>query len=162
MRPLPHRYHVRLVGGKAPYGCLAAAGLTPLETAAPVEFGGPGDAWSPEQLLLAAVQSCFLFTFGAVARASKVDFDRLDIEAAGIVDNDGGVTRFVDIVLTVKLTVPAGSDHQQLLRLIAKTEKHCLVSSSLSTRVHVEPEIYSGSAASIVTNEPSDDCRLRA
>jgi uncharacterized OsmC-like protein len=30
-------------------------------------FDGPGDAWSPENLLLAAVQSCFLFTFQAVA-----------------------------------------------------------------------------------------------
>ena len=162
MKPLPHRYHVRLVGGKAPYGCLTAAGLTPLETAAPADFGGPGDAWSPEHLLLAAVQSCFLFTFGAVSRASKVDFDRLDIEAAGVVDRDQGVTRFADIVLTVRVTVPAGSDHQQLLRLIARTEKNCLVSASLSTRVRVEPEIYTCGAEPVESHDLPDDCHIRA
>ena len=162
MKPLPHRYHVRLLGGKAPYGCLTAAGLTPLETAAPADFGGPGDAWSPEHLLLAAVQSCFLFTFGAVSRASKVDFDRLDIEAAGVVDRDQGVTRFADIVLTVRVTVPAGSDHQQLLRLIARTEKNCLVSASLSTRVRVEPEIYTCGAEPVDSHDSPDDCHIRA
>jgi organic hydroperoxide reductase OsmC/OhrA len=40
-----------------------------LSTATPEEFGGPGDAWSPELLLLGAVESCFLFTFRAVAHA---------------------------------------------------------------------------------------------
>jgi hypothetical protein len=40
--------------------------------AAPAEFGGPGDQWSPESLLAGAIASCFALTFRFVARAQKV------------------------------------------------------------------------------------------
>jgi len=46
-------------------------GLPDLRLEAPSDFGGPGDAWSPEHLLLVAVQSCFLLTLRAVARGGR-------------------------------------------------------------------------------------------
>jgi len=55
------------------YAMVAASGVPDLRTAAPADSDGPGDAWSPEQFLMAAVESCFLFTLRAVARASKVE-----------------------------------------------------------------------------------------
>jgi organic hydroperoxide reductase OsmC/OhrA len=67
MKPLPHRYAV-LLGGAEGYAALTAPGLANLPSAPPVEFGGPGDAWSPEQLLLAAVGSCFHFSLRAIAQ----------------------------------------------------------------------------------------------
>ena len=74
MKPLPHRYEVLLSGGATGYAALSAAGLPNVASAPPAEFDGPGDAWSPEQLLLAAVATCFAFTLRAVAQASRVDF----------------------------------------------------------------------------------------
>jgi peroxiredoxin-like protein len=142
MTPLPHRYQVRLVGGSSGYGQLSTAALPPLESAPPVEYDGPGDARSPEHLLLAAVQTCFLFTFRALARLSKLEFERLDIDAAGTVNRDGGVTRFTDIVLHPRLTIPAGMDRQRALQVLANSEKRCLVSASLSTPVRLQPEIF--------------------
>jgi organic hydroperoxide reductase OsmC/OhrA len=142
MTPLPHRYEVRLEGGSSGHGRLAADGLPPLATAPPVEFGGPGDAWSPEHLLLAAVQACFLFTFRAIARAAKLTFERLDVDAVGIVNRDGAATRFTEILLTLRLTVPPGAELEHILRVFDKTEKSCLVSASLSTRIRLEPEIH--------------------
>lgn len=55
MKPLPHLYEVKMVGGPTGYANLSAAGLHELRMAPPPEFDGPGDAWSPEQLLIAAV-----------------------------------------------------------------------------------------------------------
>jgi hypothetical protein len=52
MKPLPHLYEVSLSGGPTDYATLSAAGLPPLRSAPPKEFDGPGDAWSPEQLLV--------------------------------------------------------------------------------------------------------------
>ena len=72
MNPLPHRYIVRLAGSAKGHATLAADGLPELRTAPPLEFDGPGDAWSPEHLLLAGVQTCFLFTLRGVARASAL------------------------------------------------------------------------------------------
>jgi peroxiredoxin-like protein len=141
MKPLPHHYDVRLSGGPAGYAQVSSHGLPGLRTAAPVDYDGPGDAWSPEHLLLASVQACFLFTLRAVARLSKVEFVALDVEAAGIVDRQNGVTRFTEIVLRPKLTVPAGTDRERALRVLEKSEKGCLVSASLSTPIRLEPEI---------------------
>jgi len=74
MKPLPHDYEVTLTGASAGYATVSAAGLPDLTTAPPAEYEGPGDAWSPEHLLLAAVNACFLFTFRAVAKASHLEF----------------------------------------------------------------------------------------
>ena len=61
MKPLPHRYTVRLTGGPSGHASVTADGLPDLPTAPPVDFDGPGNARSPEHLLLAAVETCVLF-----------------------------------------------------------------------------------------------------
>ena len=141
MRPLPHHYEVNLTGGPSGYAELSTAGVPGLRTAPPVEYDGPGDAWSPEHLLLASVQSCFLFTLRAIARASRLEFVALELSATGTVDRKDGVTRFAEIVLCPKLTVVAGTNHDRVLQILEKSEKNCLVSASLSTPLRLEPEI---------------------
>lgn len=119
MEPLPHRYEVHLTGGQSGYAELGAAGIPVLRTASPPEFDGPGDAWSPEHLLLAAVESCFLFTLRAVARASQLEFASLDLHAVGVVDRRDRVTRFTEIVLRPRLTVGAGTDRERVRHILA-------------------------------------------
>jgi peroxiredoxin-like protein len=153
MKPLPHRYEIALSGGPAGYARLAAAGIPALPTAPPAEYDGPGDAWSPEHLLLAAVETCFLFTLRAVARASKLDFSRLELDAIGSVDRQEGVTRFTDIVLRPRLTVAPGTDHDRALRILEKSERTCLVSRSLSTPIRLEATILYGDGTSASPGE---------
>jgi organic hydroperoxide reductase OsmC/OhrA len=141
MKPLPHHYHVHLTGGPTGYAQLSTAGVPALRTAPPVDYDGPGDAWSPEHLLLASVQACFLFTLRAIALMSKVDFLALDLSASGTVNRQDGVTRFSEIVLRPKLTVPRGTDRQRVLHILEKSEKACLVSASLGTPIRLEAEI---------------------
>lgn len=74
MKTLPHRYHVHLTGGPSGYAQLSTPGIPQLRTAPPADYDGAGDAWSPEHLLLASVQTCFLFTLRAIARVSKLEF----------------------------------------------------------------------------------------
>jgi peroxiredoxin-like protein len=141
MKPLPHRYDVRLVGGPTGYATLSGEGLPDLRSAPPRDFDGPGDAWSPEHLLLAAVQTCFLFTLRAVAQASRVEFTSLELVAEGTVDRKDGATRFTEIVLRPRLALAAGSDRSRALRAMEKSEKACLVTASLSTPVRLEAEV---------------------
>lgn len=141
MKPLPHRYEVHLAGGPEGYAMSSAEGLPDLRCAAPVDFDGPGDAWSPEHLLISAVTTCFLFTLRSVAKLSKVQFKTLDLSAEGVLERKEGVTRFTAITLRPKLTVAQGTDRAQALRVMEKAEKACLISASLSTPVHLEPEV---------------------
>ena len=55
MQPFPHFYHVAATGESVGEVCVEAADLPPLTTAAPPEFDGPGDVWSPETLLVGAI-----------------------------------------------------------------------------------------------------------
>jgi organic hydroperoxide reductase OsmC/OhrA len=144
MNPLPHYYDVILAGGPTGYAVLSTPGVPDLRAAPPVDFDGPGDAWSPEHLLLAAVQTCFLFTLRSIARASQVAFVSLDVAAAGTVDRKDGVTRFTEIVLRPRLAVAPGTDRARALHVLEKSERHCLVSASLSTPIRLEPEITEG------------------
>ena len=143
MTPLPHHYAVHLSGASLDYADVSSLGLPPLRLAAPADFDGPGDAWSPEHLLLAAVEGCLLLTFRAVAKASQLPFVRLDVETAGIVDTQDGVVRFTEIVMRPRLTVPEGTDHARALRVLERSEKACLVSASLVTPIRLEATIAS-------------------
>ena len=141
MKPLPHRYEVRLSGGPSGYATVSTSGVPDLPSAPPLDYDGPGDAWSPEHLLLAAVETCFLFTLRAVAKVSHIEFVALDLSSEGTVDRQDGVTRFTEIVLRPRLTITAGTDRDRALWLLQKSEKTCLVSASLSTPVRLEPEL---------------------
>lgn len=141
MKPLPHRYDVHVGGGPTGYAALTATDRPNIASAPPLEFDGPGDAWSPEHLLLAAVSTCFLFTLRAVAQASGVHFIALDLATEGTVDRENGQARFTHIVLRPRLVVPAGTERERALRVIDKAHRGCLVSASLATPIRLEPEI---------------------
>lgn len=140
MKPLPHRYEVKITAGPVGHATLSSAGVPDLDTAPPIEFDGPGDAWTPEQLLLGAVEACFLLTFRAIAKASKIEFTSLAVDAEGIVDRQDGGMRFTEIVLRPRVTLPAGEDTVRVRRALEKAERTCLVSASLKTPIRLEPE----------------------
>ena len=143
MKPLPHHYAVQLTGGPAGAATLSVGGAPDVRSAPPVEFDVPGDAWSPEHLLLAAVETCFLFTLQAVARALGLAFTALTLSAEGTVDRRNGTTRFTEIVLRPRLSLPPGADPSRAMRMMEKAERTCLVTASLSTPVRLEPQIES-------------------
>jgi organic hydroperoxide reductase OsmC/OhrA len=55
MHPFPHHYVVTATARPSGDVPLAAEGLRIIESAMPKEFDGPGNQWSPESLLAAAV-----------------------------------------------------------------------------------------------------------
>jgi uncharacterized OsmC-like protein len=141
MKPLPHRYTAELSGTSDGYAMVAVTGLPEIRVAPPVDFDGPGDAWSPEHLLMASVESCLLLTLRNVAKTSKLEFESLEVSGEGTVDRKEGATRFTEIVLHARLKLPAGADRGKAIRVLEKSEKACLISASLSTPIRLEQEI---------------------
>jgi organic hydroperoxide reductase OsmC/OhrA len=92
MQDLPHVYQVSGVAAKEGEVTLSAANLPDVISAPPAEFGGPGNLWSPESLLVAAVADCFVLTFRAIAGASKLEWSNLDCSAEGTLDREDRVT----------------------------------------------------------------------
>ena len=141
MHLFPHRYEVKLAGGAHGYAELSTIGAPPLATAPPLQFDGPGDAWSPEHLLLASVQACFLFTLRAIARKRSVAFHSLELDAVGTVHRLAGVTRFAEIVLRPTIRIDAGVGQEVVTQLLSETAKACLVSASLATPIRIYPDV---------------------
>ncbi|MDX6767966.1 MAG: OsmC family protein [Elusimicrobiota bacterium] len=140
MLPLPHRYGVRLRRSEGAEGVLSSGPRPKLVGAPPPEFGGPGDLWSPEHLLLAAASLCLMTTFIALADKSKLGVLAYDCKAEGLLDKAPEGLGFTSVVLRVTLEV-AEPDRDKAERLMALTEKHCLVSNSLKRPVSVELEL---------------------
>lgn len=141
MKDLPHRYEVE--GSAAPDGdiTLASPGLDALASAAPAEFGGPGDKWSPETLLTAAVADCFILGFRAIAHASKFQWLGLRCAVEGTLERKEHVTRFTAFVVRATLEVPADTDEARAKRLLEKAESACLVTNSLSSSIRLESRV---------------------
>jgi len=144
MTEFPHRYRARARGGAEGEVALEGEKLPALATAPPAEFGGPGDRWSPETLLVGAVADCFLLTFRAVARASKVEWEGLDCEVEGVLDKAEGGTRFTELRVRASLRVPEGTDAERARRALEKAERGCLVTRSLRAESHLEAEVHTG------------------
>lgn len=132
MHPFPHRYRVEAAGEAEGSVRVSGLGLPPLSTGVPTQFGGPGEQWSPETLLVAAAADCFILTFRAIAQSSKLPWGRLACTGEGVLDRVDGVTRFTGLALTARLTLPPGGDAEKARRLLEKAERACLVTNSLA------------------------------
>lgn len=141
MQDLPHHYQVSANAEAEGNIALKADDLPQLVSAPPAEFGGPGDQWSPEHLLVASVADCFILTFRAVARASKLEWVSLESSAEGVLDRVERVTRFTGFTVRATLTVPEGTDMDKARRLMEKSEAACLITNSLSAQCHLEADI---------------------
>ncbi len=141
MEALPHHY--RVSGSAAAEGdvTLESAGLAAVASAPPAEFGGPGDRWSPETLLMASVADCFILTFRAVAKASKLDWLALECHATGTLDRVERTTCFIEITVKAELTLPEGADQAKAERLLEKAESACLITNSMKAPTHLEAKV---------------------
>lgn len=138
MHPLPHRYSVSARASANGDVALHSDRLPSLASAPPAEFDGPGDRWSPETLLVAAVADCFVLTFRAVARAAKLPWTSLDCEVEGTLERVERVTQFTGFHVRARLRVPDGTSEEQALRLMERAEQTCLVTNSLKAATHLE------------------------
>ncbi len=144
MQELPHLYTVTASAEGSDNVVVASAGVPDLETAGPPEFGGPGDVWSPEGLLVAAVADCFVLTFRGIARKAKVEWRSLECKAEGTLDKLDGQTQFVDFKVTAVLTVVPGANEKKAATILQKAEKYCLITNSLKADSHLEASVIVG------------------
>ena len=142
MHDFPHHYRC-LATANATQSVVQVAsnGLANLTTDAPKEFGGPGDQWSPEALLVAAVADCFVLTFRAIAAPSRVTWHAIDCEATGTLERVDRTPQFTEIRLAVRISVPSDMEEERITRVLQKAENSCLITNSLTATVHLDVDI---------------------
>jgi len=142
MQQLPHHYSVSASANPESSVSLTAGDLDNLESAAPAEFGGPGDKWSPESLLVAAVADCFILSFKAIASASHFEWLALECDANGTLDRAEGGMRFTGFDIHANLEIGSDDNRDKAERLLQKAEKSCLITNSLIAESHLTIKIH--------------------
>ena len=145
MQDFPHHYLATASAGPVDTVTISSENMPQLVSAPPAEFGGPGDQWSPEHLLVASVADCFILTFRAIARASKLEWVALEAQAEGVLDRVDRVTRFTHVNVRATLPVPAGTDEDKARRLMQKAEDACLITNSMTAQTHLEAAVIAAS-----------------
>ena len=140
MQPLPHTYTVT-ASLEQDSVHLESPGLPSIESAAPAEFGGPGNLWSPETLLAAAVADCFILSFKAIANASKFSYMHLTCHVDAILDRRDRITRFTGLVIKPVLTIDNEEQREKAEKLLGKAEATCLITNSLTAEVTFLTEV---------------------
>ena len=141
MHEYPHHYVVSAASAAEGEVTLASEGLADLPSMPPVEFDGPGGYWSPETLLVASIADCFVLSFRAIARASRLEWTNLECSVDGELDKVDRVTRFTSFTVNATLGVPAGTDAARAERLLERAEKVCLITNSLIADSHLEATV---------------------
>ncbi len=94
-------------------------GLAALPVAPPIQFDGPGNVWSPETMLTAAVADCLILTFRSISRASGLEWQKLECKTESVLERVDGVSRFTRFITYATLTLPASANvnlHGECLR----------------------------------------------
>lgn len=117
-----------------PQGCI--------QVATPPQFpkGIPG-IWSPEHLYTAAVSSCLMTTFLAIAENSNLEFTSFNCSAKGKLEQLDGKFLMTEIVLEPRVTIVHEKDREKTERVLAKSEKACLISNSIKSVVTMKSVI---------------------
>jgi len=116
---------------------------------APPEFGGIEGRWTPEDLLLAALASCFTTTFQAIAGYSKFEYTDLQVEVEGTVSKAESGYRFSEVILRPTLIIQDEEKRERALNLLQKTKAACLVSRVFAAAPALEPHVEVGNAVSV-------------
>jgi peroxiredoxin-like protein len=116
---------------------------------APPEFGGIAGDWTPEDLLLAALGSCFAITFRGIAGRSKFEYADLQVEVEGTVSKGESGFAFSEIIFRPTLTIDDKAKRDRALSLLQKAKNACLVSKALAVAPGLEPRLEVSAAVSL-------------
>jgi organic hydroperoxide reductase OsmC/OhrA len=119
-----------------------APGKSALGVTAPPEFGGPdGSLWSPEDLLVNAVASCYALTLGSVARRLRVPLRDVNVRAVGDLERQSdGPYGFSRVELDVEFATDEGME-EVAERAAAVAKEQCLVGRALGIPVQVRVSV---------------------
>lgn len=138
---MSHQYNVNLKWNAERLGEVSSPELnSKIEVATPPQFPkGIEGIWSPEHFFTAAVNSCFMTTFLAIAENFRLEFKEFNCNAVGILDQVDGKFLMTEVVLNPTLVITKEEDKEKALRVLDKSEKACLISNSINSKVSLNP-----------------------
>jgi peroxiredoxin-like protein len=138
-----HTYNVNLEWNADRKGTMSSPELnTTIEVATPPPFAkGMEGIWSPEHLFTAAVGSCLMTTFLAIAENSKLEFTHFEVQTKGELGHAEGKYEMSKVTLLPTVTIVHEKDRERAERILQKSEANCLISNSVKSKIEMETKI---------------------
>lgn len=116
-----------------------------VEIATPPQFPkGVEGVWSPEHLFTAAVSSCLMTTFLAIAENSKLEFTNFQCGSKGKLEQIEGKFLMTEVILEPTVVIINEEDREKAERVLQKSEANCLISNSVHSKITMIPNIVVG------------------
>ena len=123
-------------------GCiLNADGKPALRVSSPPEFRGERDVWTPEDFLVASVETCFLMTFAGLVEKRHLAVEAYYSHAEGTLEWIDDGYRFTRITLHPTVVVTDLPSARPVLIALEDAKRDCLIARSLQTVVEMEPDV---------------------
>jgi organic hydroperoxide reductase OsmC/OhrA len=122
-------------------GNVASAGKPTLRVSSPPEFKGDPGMWTPEDLFVAAVETCTMTTFLAFAQRLSLPFVSYSSSAEGTLEFVEGGYQFTEITLRPVIEVASALAVEQVKQTLEDAHESCLISNSIKAEVILEPTI---------------------
>ena len=122
-------------------GLLSSPNKPDIEIATPPEFKGHSGFWTPEELFVASVNTCIMTTFLHYADKEGLEFLSYQSDAEGILERVENQFIFSAIKIRPRVLVSTDEDVKRAEELIGLSEKNCLISNSIKSKVEVIPEV---------------------
>lgn len=105
-------------------------------------YRGDGGKADPEDLLVAALSSCHMLSFLAIAAKKRLTVHSYRDDAVGFLENDsstgsGGKLWIARVILRPSVVIDA--DAETLAHIHHRAHEACFIANSVKTRVSVEP-----------------------
>lgn len=113
-----------------------------LRASAAPDFQGNAAHVDPEEAMVAALASCHMLTFLAIASKKKLAVVDYEDDAVGSLGkNDAGKTALIEVVLQPRVVFADGvtPSAEQLDALHEKAHANCFLANSVTTRIVLEP-----------------------
>jgi organic hydroperoxide reductase OsmC/OhrA len=105
------------------------------------EFGGSGQNLNPEEMFVAAINSCLMNTFFYFAQKFKINILSYNSQASGQLEKQSDGFRFTNVEVQAKVQSPEEKFTEKIQEAGHLAEKYCLISRSVSCPVNYQLEI---------------------
>ena len=134
------QYSNNLVWDTARRGRASAPGKPDIAIGSPPEFKGEADVWAPEEMLVAALNSCMMLTFVAFAQGKKLEFVGYESAAEGRLENVDGKYRIVEVNVQPIVVLRSEADISAARTIMAEVKANCFISNSITADVKLDPQ----------------------
>jgi organic hydroperoxide reductase OsmC/OhrA len=121
-------------------GMISALGKPHLEVGSPPEFKGEPGIWTPEDMLVGALNTCLMLTFLALAASKGVDMGSYESSAEGLLENVEGKYRITEVTVQPSVGVRSQADLEAAQKIMQSVEANCFISNSITAKVKLAPQ----------------------